>query len=278
MQGRFTSPDPLLTSGKSLQPQSWNRYTYCVNNPLKYVDPSGLDWGYQDFTRDGEHLRRFAWFDGKVSGRGWHTYKGSSDVALADGRTVRLGRGSYEVIGAPPPRMTITGQGNLNAAAGAVDGSIPFGRQIREAILGGSGGVDTDSPEYQNSSTISAGVVTGASLLNGTGELRAAGSLAEESTTLYRAVSHAEFEQMMRTGTFEAGPNSLGGKFFAETAEHAAQWGQILEGKGGFRIVDAKIPTVQADRFMRWERLDNIGPARYGELHELGNAVIRPVK
>jgi len=25
-------------------PQSWNRYTYCVNNPLMYVDPDGLSW------------------------------------------------------------------------------------------------------------------------------------------------------------------------------------------------------------------------------------------
>lgn len=25
-------------------PQSWNRYTYCLNNPLIYVDPDGLTW------------------------------------------------------------------------------------------------------------------------------------------------------------------------------------------------------------------------------------------
>ena len=44
-QGRFTSPDPLLSSGKSLQPQSWNRYSYCLNGPMQYVDPKGLIWG-----------------------------------------------------------------------------------------------------------------------------------------------------------------------------------------------------------------------------------------
>ena len=41
-QGRFTSPDPLLNSGRPWEPQSWNRYSYALNNPLRFVDPSGL--------------------------------------------------------------------------------------------------------------------------------------------------------------------------------------------------------------------------------------------
>jgi hypothetical protein len=32
----------LLSSGTIYDPQSWNRYTYTLNNPLKYTDPSGL--------------------------------------------------------------------------------------------------------------------------------------------------------------------------------------------------------------------------------------------
>ena len=107
--------------------------------------------------------------------------------------------------------------------------------------------------------------------LNGAG----AGAAVEGTTTLYRAVGEAEFEQIMRTGTFQAGPNSLAGKWFAESVEHAAQWGQLMEGKGAFKIVDAQIPTVQANKFMRLERLDGIGPARYAELDQLNNAVIK---
>lgn len=38
--GRFLSTDPI-DSAKPGQPQSWNRYAYTVNNPLKYVDPDG---------------------------------------------------------------------------------------------------------------------------------------------------------------------------------------------------------------------------------------------
>lgn len=42
-QGRFTTPDPLGASGKASNPQTWNRYAYALNNPLKFVDPDGLE-------------------------------------------------------------------------------------------------------------------------------------------------------------------------------------------------------------------------------------------
>ena len=37
--GRFISPDTIIPN--PADPQSFNRYSYCLNNPLKYVDPSG---------------------------------------------------------------------------------------------------------------------------------------------------------------------------------------------------------------------------------------------
>jgi RHS repeat-associated protein len=40
--GRFTSPDPLLSSGRVENPQTWNRYAYVLNSPLKYTDPFGM--------------------------------------------------------------------------------------------------------------------------------------------------------------------------------------------------------------------------------------------
>jgi RHS repeat-associated protein len=42
VQGRFTSVDPLQASARPGSPQSWNRYSYALNNPLRYSDPSGL--------------------------------------------------------------------------------------------------------------------------------------------------------------------------------------------------------------------------------------------
>ena len=54
--GRFTAVDPLLASGMSADPQTFNRYAYVNNNPLTATDPTGLfsdrDWytvGSSDF-------------------------------------------------------------------------------------------------------------------------------------------------------------------------------------------------------------------------------------
>lgn len=40
--GRFTSVDPLTASATIRNPQTFNRYTYALNNPHKFVDPLGL--------------------------------------------------------------------------------------------------------------------------------------------------------------------------------------------------------------------------------------------
>jgi RHS repeat-associated protein len=42
--GRFLTSDPYMPSADVKDPQSWNRYAYARNNPLRYIDPNGLDW------------------------------------------------------------------------------------------------------------------------------------------------------------------------------------------------------------------------------------------
>jgi RHS repeat-associated protein len=37
--GRFISPETVIPNPAN--PQCFNRYTYCLNNPLRYTDPSG---------------------------------------------------------------------------------------------------------------------------------------------------------------------------------------------------------------------------------------------
>ncbi|MGH9958675.1 MAG: RHS repeat-associated core domain-containing protein, partial [Pyrinomonadaceae bacterium] len=43
--GRWTSADPYRGSMTIANPQSFNRYTYVQNDPVNFVDPSGLDPG-----------------------------------------------------------------------------------------------------------------------------------------------------------------------------------------------------------------------------------------
>jgi RHS repeat-associated protein len=48
--GRFTSVDPLAEKY-----YSWNPYAYCANNPIKYIDPTGMDWWS---TNDQDEIER----------------------------------------------------------------------------------------------------------------------------------------------------------------------------------------------------------------------------
>jgi hypothetical protein len=58
-QGRFLSVDPLLASADSLNPQSFNRYAYCLNNPTNQTDPLGLMAGaYQNWASVQDGLWR----------------------------------------------------------------------------------------------------------------------------------------------------------------------------------------------------------------------------
>lgn len=54
--GRFLSPDPLGNQVADFSnPQTWNMYSYAVNNPLKFVDPTGTDWcAWDDGTHDDD--------------------------------------------------------------------------------------------------------------------------------------------------------------------------------------------------------------------------------
>jgi len=54
-QGRFTSADPLMASANPRRPQTWNRYSYVLNNPLRHVDPSGMAIGpFRQVEKGGE--------------------------------------------------------------------------------------------------------------------------------------------------------------------------------------------------------------------------------
>jgi hypothetical protein len=55
--GRFISPDTVTQDPSN--PQTLNRYSYCVNNPLKYTDPTGHD---QIITTGGVNGNGETWY------------------------------------------------------------------------------------------------------------------------------------------------------------------------------------------------------------------------
>jgi RHS repeat-associated protein len=63
--GRFTSIDPLRESAKAENPQTWNRYSYSYNNPLRFTDPSGMIAG-DFYDREGYYLGTDGENDGKI--------------------------------------------------------------------------------------------------------------------------------------------------------------------------------------------------------------------
>jgi RHS repeat-associated protein len=55
--GRFMRPDPDNAGAIKGSPQSWNAYSYVVNNPLNAIDPDGLDCIYTSgATSDGVYV------------------------------------------------------------------------------------------------------------------------------------------------------------------------------------------------------------------------------
>jgi hypothetical protein len=72
-----------MASGSPDNPQTWNRYIYVGNNPLFWVDPTGLIWGINE---DNE----VRWFDKKL-GKGFSEFTPDAwQYEAANGRIVQL--------------------------------------------------------------------------------------------------------------------------------------------------------------------------------------------
>jgi len=230
-QGRWTSPDRVFADQNTPDPQSWNMYTYVRNNPLRFVD------------RDGRQC--VAGMDPKNGNPCFSATGHASWLGKALSKIGSFLKGTGEgavmdpVIGITNTMSKMTQMSGMKAPA-----QIPLTQPTNTAERAGN----------------LAGMIIPA-LVPG-GEL-------EETVTLFRAVSREEAASALAEGLFKAGENSLGGKFLAESAEDAGKWGDLLQGPGNYEIIRVELPKSAADSLMRWERLDSIGPARYGELNQL---------
>jgi hypothetical protein len=105
--------------------------------------------------------------------------------------------------------------------------------------------------------------------------VRSAIPIPEGLSRVYRAVSEAEYQDILRTGQFRQGPNSLEGKWFADSLEGARAHGDALQGPGKYRIIEVDIPD-NAPSLFRQPNLDGRGPARFLDLDDLGDVTPRP--
>jgi RHS repeat-associated protein len=102
--GRMLSPDNYVQSPGFTQ--SYNRYSYCLNNPLKYTDPTGWEFGVYDYSqRYSKYYMNTAIMSSQSSSNGYNGPQGelyggfrlggSTDDALH----YNWGSGAYEMNG-----------------------------------------------------------------------------------------------------------------------------------------------------------------------------------
>ncbi len=87
-QGRFTSPDTLLSSAESDDPQSWNRYSYVGNRPLIVTDPTGLRWAWKK-SGDNYTIQYFE-NDAEAVREGWTIIHGAYTFTDTRGREITI--------------------------------------------------------------------------------------------------------------------------------------------------------------------------------------------
>jgi hypothetical protein len=87
-------------------------------------------------------------------------------------------------------------------------------------------------------------------------------------------VSEAELQDIISTGRFRQGPNSLEGKWFADSLEGARAWGRSFSPEGQYRLVEADVSDDAPSLFMQ-PNLDGLGAARFLHIDDLQGVVPR---
>jgi hypothetical protein len=130
--GRFLSVD---RSGRSIRygrPQSWNRYSYVLNNPLKYIDPFGEAWfnvgGTWTFFEGIDYIEEITVNDDGTGGS--KTVKGVERLVGFDGSRITIYNkdGSKRSFNAVSGRVDAEGRTQPGRQRQRNVGPIPEGR------------------------------------------------------------------------------------------------------------------------------------------------------
>ena len=96
--GRFISADTIVPN--PMNPQSLNRYSYCLNNPLRYIDPSGHEgeeWEWSAPPDYDDYINAYKYgFD-----TGYSEWKnnGSPTITVNDTTTTITISGTFQISG-----------------------------------------------------------------------------------------------------------------------------------------------------------------------------------
>lgn len=136
---RFLSPDNFVQS--PYLTQAFNRYTYCLNNPLKYTDPSGMEYGVGPIYNE-------RWFRNKhrlndMDGRGGYTYNDQTGYYYnGGGSIVSYDEVHYNYV-VPNSIVSVSGQiaqDLVGYLRGSDPTSLPTKSEFNADLTAGPGG------------------------------------------------------------------------------------------------------------------------------------------
>ncbi len=144
---RFTAVDPLLASGKSANPQTFNRYVYVGNNPVNVTDPLGLDWYFNSNADSKKGELAYSWFDRAPEDSRWIRLS-ASQGALAFTCFCEDNEGNLSWM-AMNPFMNSAERFKSQSAAAESISSLIIMRRVKDFASGVERTVNPSSPYIQ---------------------------------------------------------------------------------------------------------------------------------
>ena len=132
--GRFLSPDPFIQMPDFSQ--SFNRYSYCLNNPYKYTDPDGELFWMPIIIAAAMGGANGAWLGNQMGAKGWGMFGYIAGGAALGALSGGIAQG-MATIGA----SSFVTQLTTNAVTSTLSSGIMSGWDGRSMMMGLASGL-----------------------------------------------------------------------------------------------------------------------------------------